>query len=106
MSEALINHLEWEHGGNVIQNEATQNTARNDVHRELEKKNRFFGVYRWSNYRSMVRKPGYVLYPKRLHLKPKGQDGYIPAKGKPTTFVEDIIKPIGDGYLISNLGII
>ena len=36
MSEALINHLEWEHGGHVIQNEVPQNTTRNDVHQDLE----------------------------------------------------------------------
>eukprot|EP00253_Pinus_taeda_P015998 PITA_15998 len=37
MSEALINRLEREHGGPVIQNETPQDTTRNDVRRDLEK---------------------------------------------------------------------
>lgn len=37
MSEALINCLEREHGGPVIQNEVFQSTTRNDVRRDLEK---------------------------------------------------------------------
>eukprot|EP00253_Pinus_taeda_P027545 PITA_27545 len=37
MSEALINRLEREHGGPVMQNETPQNTTRNDVCRDLEK---------------------------------------------------------------------
>jgi len=54
----------------------------------------------------VARKHGYVLHNEILHLKPKGQDDHISIKGKCTTLVEDIIAPVGYGYLRSNLGII
>lgn len=54
----------------------------------------------------MARKHDYVLHPKRLHLKPKGQDGYILVKEKHTTLVEDIVIQVEDVYLRSNLEVI